>query len=171
MNAKIIGTVGALHSSRGIQILFDAFEIMIKSNPNLHLVLAGSIGKGIKLPTGSNVHYLGNLPYNEIHTIINTMDVAVVCNLNTEFGKYCFPQKAYEILACKTPIVATDVGVMSGVFSNYPELLFKENDVESLTNKLNKQLSKPTITEIKVQTWKEQSLKLSNYLLSVKTSS
>src|SRR5690606_12486148 len=65
-SAMLIGTAGALDESRGISDLFHAFELLAPRQDRLHLVLAGSLGRRVRLPESSRVHYLGPLPHARI---------------------------------------------------------------------------------------------------------
>ena len=59
--ARIIGTAGALDSSRGIDTLFKAFSLLSRQDNDVHLAIAGPRERGIRIPTGPNVHDLGVL--------------------------------------------------------------------------------------------------------------
>ena len=107
-----MGTAGALHENRGIHHLFEAFALLKEEYANLHLALAGPRRKSMRIPSDPLIHDLGELPLDEVPAFLNALDVAVVCNLDNDFGRYCFPQKAREIMACDVPIIAARVGSM-----------------------------------------------------------
>ena len=120
--AKLVGTAGGLSRHRGINILIEVFNFLKENEPNLHLALAGRPDVGI--PKNANVHYYGMLDQSEVPLFINALDVAVICNRETDFGKYCYPQKAREIMACNIPLVAARVGSMAELFAEHPEWLY-----------------------------------------------
>ena len=76
------------------------------------------------MPKNDRIHDLGVLPLEKVPLLLNALDVAVICNLNNQFGRYCFPQKAAEIMACDVPLVAANIGSMAEKFKDHPEWLF-----------------------------------------------
>ena len=138
---RIIGTAGALTKNRGIKILYEAFGILQLKYDDLHLAVVGP--RNVKVPKNSRVHDLGILPFEKVPVFLNALDVGIVSNKKNTFGKYCFPQKAMEIMACNIPIVAANVGSMKELFIERPEWLYKPDDKDSLTNTLENRLLNP----------------------------
>ncbi len=153
---KYIGTAGALDSSRGISDLIRAFQSLTQLDKNIHLVLAGPLSKDVELHENDRIHYLGELDYSDIPRLYNALDVGVICNKDSDFGKYCFPQKAYEMLACRVPVVAADVGVMHRLFARFPNNLYRPGDHLDLEYKIRIQLNNPILPELPIPTWKAQ---------------
>ena len=56
---------------------------------------------------------------------INSLNLAVICYSDSAQGRYSFPQKAYEILACRVPLVAASVGTMQDLLKDQPKCLFE----------------------------------------------
>jgi len=166
-NAKIIGAGGALGKSRGIEVLFSAFQKLNAENPAIHLALAGPIEAGTVLPDGPQVHYLGKLNYEEVPVFLNTLDVGIISNLDTSFGRYCFPQKAHEMIASRVPVAAAKVGATEELFKDYPECLFAPGDSQDMIRAIINQLNTPVIPEIKVSTWPELGKKFELFLKDV----
>jgi teichuronic acid biosynthesis glycosyltransferase TuaC len=163
-NVTIIGTAGALSASRGIDVLFRGFELLAAKEKNLHLAIAGARDRGLRIPSGPRVHDLGILPLDQVPILFNALDVAVVCNRDSAFGRYSFPQKAYEILACRTRIVAAAVGTMSDLLASHAECLFEPDSPESLAQAIRRQLANPTILDLQVPTWSDTARKLEKFL-------
>jgi glycosyltransferase involved in cell wall biosynthesis len=138
-NSQLIGTAGALEDNRGIQSLYGAFDILKDRYPDLHLVLAGP--RKANLPRGNRIHDLGVLPLEKVPLLLNALDVAVICNRNSEFGKYCFPQKAAEIMACDVPLIAARVGSMAGLFKDRPAWLFTPESKKDLATAIEYRLA------------------------------
>lgn len=155
----IIGTGGALDANRGINNLYRAYVSLAEKNPHIYLIVAGVGSREDPVFGYPNVVDLGVLPYQEMSLFFNVLDVAVICNQNNGFGQYCFPQKAYEILACKIPVVAADLGVMSDLLKNHPECLFNPESEDELVSKIDKLLKKSPEMEIAIYTWAEQAEK------------
>ena len=166
-DAKIIGTAGALSTNRGIETLFRGFELLATKDDTLHLAIAGPRDKRIRIPVGSRIHDLGILPWDQVPLLINALDVAVSCYRDSEIGRYSFPQKVYEMLACKTPIVSAAVGSMNELFSPYPECLFDPGNPESLAQSVRSQLAKPTIIDVKIPSWADTAKQLETFFLAI----
>lgn len=130
--ARIIGTAGALYRARGVETLYEAFRHLSALMPDLHLALAGPAEARAPLPQGPRVHYLGNLAYETVPLFFNALDVGVICARPDQFGLYCFPQKAHEMLACGTPIVAARVGALALLLENWPDLLYEPDQPDDL---------------------------------------
>lgn len=163
-DAKIIGTAGALHETRGIQALFDGFKILASKTENLHLAIAGPRPRWGSLPKGPRVHDLGVLPLEKVPLLINALDVAVVCYRDSRIGQYSFPQKAYEILACCVPMVAATVGAMKDLLRCHPECLFEPESPESFAKTVRSQLTNPTIIDLNVPSWADIARRLETFL-------
>ncbi len=163
---RLVGTAGALDDSRGIQSLFDAFEILKNRYPDLHLVLAGP-RKG-PLPRTERIIDLGVLPLEKMPLLFNALDVAVICNRNNEFGKYCYPQKATEIMACNVPLIAARVGSMAWRFKDHPEWLYSPDDKRNLATVLEHRLVHQNTAYTKVATWQSATEILEKTLLELK---
>src|SRR5262249_17739472 len=139
-DAMLIGTAGGLHRDKGVAVLYEAWKLLKPENPALRLVLAGPFDPSFPPPSDDRVHYLGALPHARVAELFSALDVGVMCILDTSFGRYCFPQKAYEMLACGLAVVASDVGAMHALFNGYPDCLFRSEDAEELAAKIRNQL-------------------------------
>jgi len=163
-----IGTAGAISSSRGIETLFKAFEILMLRRPDVHLVLSGPCDKGLKLPQSPKVHYLGILPTQTVPTFLSALDISVICNRDSAFGRYCFPQKFYESVACGVPVVAAGVGSLLDLHKDMPQNLYQPDNVDSLANALSAQIAHPNPLPVKVPSWMELGKQLERFFHLVK---
>ena len=162
-DAKIIGTAGALYRNRGIETLYRAFQLLAASDENLHLAIAGPRDKQNHVPVGPRVHDLGILPWEQVPVFINALDVAISCYRDSELGRYSFPQKAYEIIGCKTPFVAAAVGTMKELLASYPECLFQSDSPENLARAVRNQLATPKVVDLKVPGWSDSARRLESF--------
>lgn len=167
VNSKLIGTAGGLSRMKGVGTLYAAWDVLKDRHPDLHLVLAGSVEHSLSLPSDERVHYLGVLPEREVVTLFQALDIGVVTLQDSEFGRYCFPQKAYEMLACGLPIVATNVGVMSGLLSSLPDALYMANDPESLALAVEQQLISCTLPKVFIMDWHDLVCELNALLIEL----
>lgn len=161
-NSRIIGTAGALYENRGIGALYESFIKLAAEDRNICMAIAGP--RDTDPPRHPRLHDLGILPQADVVTLINSLDVAVICNLDTPFGKYCFPQKAYEILACRVPVVASRVGVLNGLLRDNPAALFTPGDARDLARAILGQFRDPVVLDLPVPSWDDLAGELEKFL-------
>jgi teichuronic acid biosynthesis glycosyltransferase TuaC len=166
-DATIIGTAGALYRNRGIDALFQGFEILNAEDANIHLALAGPRERRSCIPKSPNVHDLGILPWQRVPLLISALDVAVSCYRDSEIGRYSFPQKAYEIIACQTPIVSAAVGTMIDLLASHPECLFEPDDPKGLAEAVRAQLARPAPMDLKAPSWSDSAKQLEAFFLDL----
>lgn len=151
----LVGTAGGLYSDKGVESIYQAWTRLSALRPDVHLVLAGPYREELPPPSSERVHYLGHLSHSQVAALFQALDVGIISILNTEFGKYCFPQKAYEMLACGLPVVAADVGQISKLLQESPTALFAPGNSQQLTTAIVSQLDQPKTFNIPIQGWKE----------------
>ena len=166
-DGKIIGTAGALDSSRGIEALFEAFERLSAESRDIHLALAGPRDNKQTIPVGPRIHDFKSLRHEDVSTFVNALDVAVVCYRHSAQGEYSFPQKAYEIIACRVPLVAAAVGSMNELLENYPYCLYKPENPTSLADAIRRQLRAKTVVERAPPSWADSAKQLSDFFLEI----
>ena len=157
--AKLIGYMGSIQRSQGIDVLLEAFAGLRKDNPDLLLVIAGRFygdeEKYLEL-TQEGIRYLGSLNQDEVVKLINACDAVVVPNRKNAFTEYCFPYKVVEYMACNVPIVATRVGDVALLLSRFKESLCEPDDAEGMAAALKRQLGKgriPYRKHVRGNTW------------------
>jgi glycosyltransferase involved in cell wall biosynthesis len=155
MSRILIGTAGALTRARGIETLYQAYAQLTKIQPDLSLVLAGPRQRSMESLGRDDIIYLGNLPHERVGDLFRALDVGVVCNRDDEFGHYCFPQKFFEMLACRLPVVAANVGAMRGLLPGSEQYLFDPTSMTSLVNAIVAQLGNSQRPAISVPSWQD----------------
>ncbi len=155
-DALLVGTAGGLHRDKGIAVLYAAWELLSRRRSDVHLVLAGPQEPGFAPPTGDRVHVLGALPHERVADLFCALDVGAICVLDTPFGRYCFPQKAYEMLACGLPVVAADLGAMGSLLAAWRDAcLYPANDPQALADRIESQLATRLVPPVPVEGWGE----------------
>lgn len=165
--AKIFGTAGALYKNRDVATLFRSFELLNSGHHGIHLAIAGPRERRVGIPNGSNVHDLGILPWDQVPFLINALDVAVSCYRDTRLGRYSFPQKAYEIMACRIPLVAAAVGSMKELLEKQPECLFEPENPGSLATAVRHQLLTPTKLDLEIPSWSDIAKRLEAFFTEI----
>ncbi|MGB3394775.1 MAG: glycosyltransferase family 4 protein [Stenotrophomonas sp.] len=153
IDAKLIGTAGGLSRMKGLDTVYTAWQQMEQRVPNLHLVLAGPVEKGFPPPAGPRVHYLGELPERQVADLFRALDVGIIPLKDSAFGRYCFPQKAYEMLACHLPVVVANTGEMASLFDPWPQVLFAPGNATELSTAILQQLNQPVMPNIPILDW------------------
>ena len=166
-DARIIGTAGALDGSRGIDTFFQAFERLAAEYDDLHLALAGPRGRGLQIPRGPKIHDLKTLPHEEVSSFIGALDVAVVCYRHSAQGEFSFPQKAYEILACRVPLIAAAVGTMNELLQKHPACLYEPENPESLVESVRRQLKERVVVDAEIPSWADSAKRLESFFAEV----
>jgi glycosyltransferase involved in cell wall biosynthesis len=149
----LIGTAGSLSRSRGIGDLLAAFEMLRATDERLGLVLAGQLGRGVALRGAPGVSYFGDLRHDQVPLLLQALDVGVVCNRDSAFGRYCYPQKAVEMLSCGLPIVMADVGVARELTGECDVAVYRPGDVEDLARAIAWQLDATCIPQAGDFSW------------------
>jgi glycosyltransferase involved in cell wall biosynthesis len=166
-NARIVGTAGALDSSRGIETLFQGFELLASRHADIHLAVAGPRNRRVQIPTGARMHDLGVLDYEAVPTFINALDLSIICYRHSPQGEYSFPQKAYEILACRAPLIAAAVGSMNELLAEYPQCLYEPESPASLAEAIQRQLDARTIVDVAIPSWSDSAKELETFLAAI----
>lgn len=167
LEGKLIGTAGGLYREKGINQLYDAWRLLEEKFPDFHLVLAGPVEPETPIPVGERVHYLGLLPHSSVAEFFCALDVGVMCIPDTVFGRYCFPQKAYEMLACSLPVVATGVGAMLDVFSGDDRYIFRCDDVQDCVEKIVLQVEWQMLPDLEIMDWQGLIKEMESHMRSI----
>jgi len=161
----LVGYGGAIAVSRGIDVLFQAHRELRAVNPDIHLVLAGPVDKLTYVPGNKDIHYLGELGYKVMPEFFGSLNVGIVSNRDSSFGRYCFPQKFFEMLACGIPVVTASTGEMTDLMKGCLSALFQPEAVKDLVSAIRKQLDTPCKPDIEIPSWERQGAILSDYLM------
>jgi len=165
--ARLIGTAGSLFGNRDTATLYAAFLELARRNEDLYLVLAGRTARRLPPPRHERVIHLGNLPYTRIPRLYAALDVGLVCCRDDAFGRYCFPQKLYEMIACRLPPVAAAVGAAAELLREYPDCLYRPGDSPDLQRAVSAQLAAGTVPDVPVPDWPGQGVRLLRLLREI----
>ena len=164
-NKILIGTAGALTENRGFQYLLSAFDILKTRYPDLQLALAGP--RNIPIPHNKRIHDLGILAMEKVPLLLNSLDVAVICNRENDFGRYCFPQKAVEIMACDVPLIAARVGSMKELLTDHHSWLFIPDNALDMAQVLENRIVDRKTEYSPPPTWSNLANRLEQIMLKI----
>jgi len=133
---KNILFIGNLTNAKGINILIDAFELVLQKDNNINLVLIGSgeeenslTQQAVKLNIEKRVKFLGRVPNNEIPIVMNSVDIFVLPSIEEGMGRVLL-----ESMAMQLPIIASNVGGIPLLLEdNKDGLLFEVGDRKKLS--------------------------------------
>ena len=164
VDARLFGTAGALDASRGIADLGGAARLLAGE---ARLVIAGP---GPRRALGSlpvDAIDLGRLAHADVAVLYRALDVGVVCNRDSDFGRHCHPMKLVEMQACELPIVAAAVGEAERLLRGHAESLYPPGDPAVLALRIKAQLESPRRSSVKAASrWPDVASKLEAVLKS-----
>lgn len=103
--APLLGYIGSWTRSRGTHLILDAFARVRARRPDARLVLSGRPPADVLGVPG--VVGLGYLPDAQLPLLVSALDVAGIVTADTAFGRFSYPAKLCEAMACGAPVVAT----------------------------------------------------------------
>jgi len=169
-NAVLIGSAGDISNYRGADMMYRAFSEAAHELGAVQLAVAGYRTADTTIPDGENVHDLGILAPEDVPLFLNALDLAIIYNRSSSFGDYCFPQKFYEMLACRVPIVAANVGELGLLLESKPHLLYEDGDVSDFVTVSKRQLEARETVDLDVPSWTDQAEILEQLMQSVVSS-
>jgi glycosyltransferase involved in cell wall biosynthesis len=117
-DTPLVGTAAEFRPEKALEVLIDAHALCLTRVPNAHLVLAGDGPMRGQLERrvadrglADRAHFLGRR--QDVDAILRSLDVAAMSSDNEGT-----PLFAYECIANRTPLVATDVGGLPDIIDN-----------------------------------------------------
>jgi len=131
--------VGNLLIAKGVDILLEAFALIVRENPNIGLIFVGDGEEKSRLETRAKelsidekVFLLGRVEYNLIPTFMHYADILILPSIEEGVGRVLL-----EAMSLNLPIVASNVGGIPLVIDNNKDgLLFEVGEIESLKEKV-----------------------------------
>lgn len=137
----LVGVVSRLRNEKGIDILIDAFNQLVKEGTLAHLLIVGAGPDESKLRAqasdnvlNSSITFYGEADWERAMQLMAIMDVMVVPSRFEGFGL-----TAAEAMAAGKPVVASDVfGLKEVVIHNETGFLFPAENIEMLKDLLQR---------------------------------
>jgi glycosyltransferase involved in cell wall biosynthesis len=133
----LVGYIGRIEVTKGINILIDAIRLVQQKNSKLHLVIGGfksDYANQLEIlikEVGNDqlkVHFAYNLSVEQKVDLYHALDVFVLPSVNESFGMVFL-----EAWSCKKPVIGTNMGAIRSVISEGVDgFLMKPNDPEHL---------------------------------------
>jgi len=142
----VFGFIGRLSDEKGLDVLFEAFELLVQRHQSVNLLV---IGDGPEKATllqrygrrtwWKMVRMPGRLSWEEAMRHFSAMDVAVVPSRFEGFGL-----SAVEAMAASIPVIASDAGGLAEVIEDgHSGLLFERGNAVALCSEMVRLLTEP----------------------------
>ncbi len=151
LDVPLLGHCGSFTATRGSQVLIDAFTAARARIPDLRLVMTGRYPRELERVPG--VLGLGFVADELMPSVLNSVDAIAVLLADTEFGRYSYPAKLYEAMACRIPLVASATGPARWILDGAESHLASVGDAVDLAEKLVGLLRDPAIRYPQTQAW------------------
>jgi glycosyltransferase involved in cell wall biosynthesis len=164
-DTHLVGYVGSWTKNRGTLMLIDAFRRARAAQPDLQLVLSGRPPAEVLAEPG--VLGTGYVPDAQLPALINALDLACVITADTSFGRYSYPAKLCEAMACGVPVVATATEPVRWMLGKRTECLVPMGDAKALAARILGSLALPRADYGPRPTWAAHAERLNSLLTSV----
>ena len=105
-------------------------------------------------------------PDAQLPVLLNALDLACVVTADTRFGRYSYPAKLCEAMACNTPVVATATGAVRWMLGEQAEHLAPPGDSKAFAERILTLLAIPCTKYQRPPSWGDVALKLEDLLSS-----
>jgi len=133
-DAPLIGYSGGWAGNRGTHVLLECFARVRETRPDARLVLSGRPPPEACAAAG--VIALGYLDDAQLPVLLNALDVSCTITADTAFGRYSYPAKLCEAMACKIPVVATATGPVRWMLRDDLRFLAAVGSADSIAQRM-----------------------------------
>ena len=161
-DAPLLGYIGSWTRSRGTYGIVDAFERVRAERPDARLALSGRPPEDVLRRPG--VIGLGYLPDAQLPLLVSALDVACIVVADTAFGRYSYPAKLCEAMACKVPVVASATEAVRWMLGDRAGHLARLEDPADFAEHALRLLRTPTADYARQPTWSELGQHLAGWL-------
>ena len=111
---KIIIFAGRLDEVKGLRFLIAAYKEVLKTNPDIHLFIAGEGNFSSWLSEAKNdwikITFTGKLDKEQLYELYSIADIGIAPSLHEEFGYVAIEMMMHEI-----PLLVTDTGGLAEI--------------------------------------------------------
>lgn len=161
-DAPLIGYLGSWARNRGTDQLLRAFRLLRHARPHLRLVLSGRNSAGMS--TADGVLSQGYLADELLPPLVSALDVACVITAESRFGRYSYPAKLCEAMACGVPVAATATEPVRWMLGDRSTHLAVPGDAEGLAQCVSALLDAPTSDYGPLPSWRASALEFEGQL-------
>lgn len=160
--APLIGYSGGWARNRGTEVLLDSFERVRNSRSDARLVLSGRPPAEVCRAPG--VIALGYLEDAQLPTLLNAVNVACIITADTLFGRYSYPAKLCEAMACGVPVVATATEPVRWMLNDDMRFIATVGNAEDIAARMLANLAAGRVDYGRLPSWQESGTSLQSLL-------
>lgn len=149
---------GTLNFHQGVDIAIQAFSLITRQVPEaeFHIYGEGEQLEPLKrliaeLQLQKKVLIKDKLPFNQIATVMENADLAVVPKRKNSFGNEAFSTKILEFMALGVPVIVPDTMIDKHYFNESVARFFHANDAESLAEQMLLMIRNPDLRQTLVR--------------------
>jgi glycosyltransferase involved in cell wall biosynthesis len=175
VDGRVIAYIGRVHSTKGVDLLIKAFAKVIKTEPDLKLVIAGkgdekylrkclNIAKRLGIDT--KVRYLGYIPEEDKIGFIDASELVVI---PSRHAGESYPIIVDEVKARGKPLVVTNCGALPYRVKNMVEGIVVNANADSLAEGIAHALKNIDMFKVieRPYTWSEVAKRLVDLYIEV----
>lgn len=163
-SVPLLGYSGGWGRKRGTDVLVEAFRNVRAVRPEARLVLSGRPPDKVLDEPG--VIALGYLDDDKLPVLLNSLDVACVITARTGFGRYSYPAKLCEAMACGIAVVGTSTEPVHWMLGGRERFLANVGDAAGIANRILENLDSGKVDHGPLPSWKEGASSLAELLLA-----
>ncbi len=151
--APLIGYSGGWALKRGTHVLLDSFQRVLAIRPDARLILSGHPPADVRAAPG--VVALGYLDDAQMPAMLSALNVACVITADTAFGRYSYPAKLCEAMACRVSVVATATEPIRWMLNDNTRFLVTVGNAEDIAAHILANLDAGQVDYGKLPSWRE----------------
>ncbi|MHC4882029.1 MAG: glycosyltransferase family 4 protein [Planctomycetota bacterium] len=131
-------THGMIEERYGQEVIIRALPIVRKSVEKVKLIIAGygqeeELFKLVeKFDCSEMVTFAGRVPFSKIRELIAGTTIGIVPLKRSPFSELCQPNKLFEFIACKRPVITSRLTAIEESFDDSCVVYFEPGDHEEL---------------------------------------
>jgi len=136
-------THGTIERRYGHEVILYALPLLRKTIERLQVYIVGDGEDLERLTTLSRelecsdiVSFIGYLPFPELSKLISKADVGLIPILPTPFGELCQPNKLFDYVALKRPVVISRLKAIQESFDDSCLMFFEPENYEDMAYKI-----------------------------------
>ena len=163
----VVGYFGSIHKPRGADDLVAAVERLRVQGQDIKLLMAGRDYGDVNLDYPW-IDCRGMVGQEEVVAMINSCDVVTMPYKDTEIIRMTNACKLMEYIACRIPVVVTNVSDYASYFPDHFDCVAEPSNPDSLADSIAKQLERKNIVdEDQVLSWKRLAARLEKRILKL----